>query len=195
MPLEYPNSNHNQAHVEPEAHGPIEGAVVLDYPEMEKPLPTGTQALDQLTPELREIRESSERKTYSAQRTFEKDIQDHPADSEAERALRAEFREQAADLGLGGPEVRQLAQLVNTELREGIPTDETVARWGRQSLEDVRRQYGAQADARLAAANRLVKRDPGLARMLKNTGLGSHPDVVKLLVEKAWSQRAAGKLK
>jgi len=91
-------------------------------------------------------------------------------------------------------EASALIGLVRT-VRSDPPTDETVESWGRQALAQVRQQYGDRADDLLAAARRLVARDPRVSRFLVDSGLGSHPRVVNMLIEKAASLRSAGHLK
>lgn len=55
-------------------------------------------------------------------------------------------------------------------------------------------EYGARAAQVLEASRKLVARHPNLARLLDQTGLGSHPAVVRAVARKADALQRAGKL-
>jgi len=202
--LSYPNSVHadSPAPAAPPAaptpaapdQVPAESAP-LDYPNTDKPLPQGTPALE-LPDAVRELREADgERKMFSPQVQYRDTVQDHPEDNDQVRAFRAEAREQFADLGLSDQDARDVVGVINAELQAGIPAAETRAQWQEQALNDVVRQYGKDAPARIAEARALVARDPRVQKILDDTGLGSHPRVVALMIERARSERGRGRLK
>ena len=62
------------------------------------------------------------------------------------------------------------------------PDDATVEQWSVESRQQLRERYGAdEADRRLAAAAEFVKQRPGLASLLRESGMGSHPEFVLAL--------------
>jgi hypothetical protein len=165
----------------------------LTYPSMEQPaeLPT----LD-LPAEIRALREADpDRAMYSPQRTYADVVKDYAGATDTERAVLAEAREWFADFALDHQEAKSVAETFNAELASGIPSDETVAAWGREATQETFRQYGRDAEARLADARLLVRRDPRVRQVLERSGMGSHPRVVQLLIEKARSERNRGRLR
>jgi hypothetical protein len=147
--------------------------------------------------EIRELREADrDRAMLSPQRTYADALKDDVRDTEEARAFRAEAREQFADLGLSSSEARQVVEVFDSALRDGIPDEATRARWQSQALDAVFREHGPkEAPRRIAAARALVARDVRVQRILDATGLGSHPAVVSLLISKAHSERMRGRLK
>jgi hypothetical protein len=63
-----------------------------------------------------------------------------------------------------------------------------------QSRTALTAEYGSRADQVLDASRRLVARHPGLAKVLDQTGLGSHPAVVRAVARRADTLQRAGKL-
>lgn len=154
-------------------------------------------APDDVVPDaVRELREADDdRRMYSPQRTYAQVVKDDVADDEQTRMVKAESRNVLADLSMSDGEAREVVQLFNTELANGLPSDETAAAWQAEALESVVRQYGKDAPARIAAARALVARDPRVQRLLDDTKLGSNPRVVHMLIDKAQSERLQGRLK
>jgi hypothetical protein len=62
---------------------------------------------------------------------------------------------------------------------------ETFNDWDTQSRELLTARYGGDGDRLLTAARALVAAEPGLADILKATGLGSHPRVVAAMLAAA----------
>jgi hypothetical protein len=140
--------------------------------------------------EVRTLREADpDRQLFSAQKEYAEVVKDYPGATDTERAVLAETREWFADFALNSQEAQTVTQVFNTELRDGIPSDETVAAWGREATQETFRRYGRDAEARLADARLLVRRDPRVRQVLERSGMGSHPRVVQLLIEKARSER------
>ncbi len=105
-----------------------------------------------------------------------------------------EWSETMADMEIGVNEAAAVAGLANT-YRRAPASDDVVQSWATDAMSQVRQRYGADADRRLADAQRLVARDPRVADFLMQSGLGSHPKVVMTAIERAASLRAAGRLK
>ena len=80
-------------------------------------------------------------------------------------------------------------------IRAEPPTDVVVDAWGRDAMAQVNNRYGDRAQALLADARRLVARDPRVAKYLNDSGLGNHPRVISMVIEKAASLRNAGRFK
>lgn len=70
--------------------------------------------------------------------------------------------------------------------------DATMKGWAVETRRALREQYGiTEGDRRLEVARQFVSRRPELARLLNETGVGSHPEFVKSLVESPHSMRLA----
>lgn len=67
--------------------------------------------------------------------------------------------------------------------------------WKNAARAEMATEFGANADAALAAAREMVAADPPLQAWLQETGLGDHPRVVKAVARAAWAQWKAGKLR
>jgi hypothetical protein len=68
------------------------------------------------------------------------------------------------------------------------PSDAQVQTWNEQNLADLRIRYGAAAGDQLLERTRTwVRREPALAKVLKQHGLGSRPDIVEKLVAHVFS--------
>lgn len=69
---------------------------------------------------------------------------------------------------------------------KAAPDEETVRGWEIESRRALREQYGtAEGDRRLALAAEFVANRPELRELLNQTGVGSHPKVVRMIAEKA----------
>lgn len=113
-----------------------------------------------------------------------------PTSKEDTRAWNEIFADHSASID----EARTMVQLIH-EARKSPPDEATVTAWGRTATARIKELYGDKADSMIADGRRLVARDPRVSQLLIDSGLGSHPDVVAMLVSKAASQRASGKLK
>jgi hypothetical protein len=109
------------------------------------------------------------------------------------RAEAASWSNILADVEALSSEASTMVSLVRAT-RADPPSDEAVDAWGRDAMALVEQQHGARANDLLAAARRLVARDSRVSKFLLESGLGSHPRVVSMVIEKAASLRAAGRL-
>src|SRR5690606_24430116 len=75
-------------------------------------------------------------------------------------------------------------------LKAPAPSDSERAQWTR----DTESYLATISDADAQAAVKLLDRDPRVARLLETTGAINNPKVVRLLIEKARSLRARGRL-
>jgi hypothetical protein len=199
MTFSYPNSQHVDSAPPAEAAAPAPAAppappsepAPLSFPSMQEP---GERPAVEIPAEIRELRES-DRPFYSPQKTYAQAIPDHPDDTPELQAVRVEGREIMSDLGMSDGEARDVVSIMSTELANGIPTDETIESWGREATQETFRRYGKAAEARLEDARLLVRRDPRVRRLLDQTGLGSHPKVVAMMIERARSERSRGRLR
>lgn len=144
---------------------------------------------------LRELRNDPERRMIPADKIYasaemHRLFEGSPTAATDTRA----WQEIAADFGLPPERAREFVGLVE-DARKRAPDDATVERWSSEAMQHVRLTYGHRADDMLADAKRLVARDPRVSKLLNESGLGSHPRVVRLFVERAASLKALGRLK
>jgi hypothetical protein len=186
------------------------------WAELRQPKPTDQQIAEKLYPQekalpnanettpanIREMREAdNERKIFSPQQQLADAIPDGVfADVTAEgitdehkTAAVAEFREIAADVGMGGQEVKSFVGLYRENLATP-PSDEQVANWHEASVKRIQEKYGQRADAVMGLAQKLVERDPRVGQIIKNGRLGNHPAVVEMVVEAALRESTRGRL-
>lgn len=104
-----------------------------------------------------------------------------------------EWHRVAADVGASQSDV-ELFLSEGRALAKTPPSPEQKTQMRADASRQLGTVYGAGADKAIAAAQRLVARDPRLAAMLDRTGLGDSPKVVMRLAELANSQRARGRL-
>lgn len=141
----------------------------------------------------------SARKLYGAEGTYkgtdglEATFEGAELPAEHQAAAIKEFREMAADLQLEPNQFRDVVPLIK-QYFENPPDAKTEGEWRKSAQLELERVYGSKEEAAKAAnlARELVKRDPRVARILDETGLGSHPQVVILLAERA--RTIAGRL-
>ncbi len=88
------------------------------------------------------------------------------------------------DAGLYRNEAEQLTSLLAQGLREP-PTNEQVDRWHAEVERSLGQMYGQDWAAQRRLASEYVAQHPELHQILHETGLGSQPDVVRLLLEVA----------
>jgi hypothetical protein len=106
---------------------------------------------------------------------------------EETEVLRSKLAESFHAVGFSPPEGRRIFESLIKLAREPATAEQRQA-WVEESRRELRRQYGSGPDAqqRFAAARALVDRSPALLAALKESGLGSRPDVVMLLAERAY---------
>lgn len=212
-PFSYPNSTHAQcASDPPAAQAPTAKPVASDPPAdpladaaaviyRDKPKPKGAPA-DQVPPVVRDLREQDDaRKMFSPQNDYrDSGLEDALAGvaevaDDVKAAAAAEYREIFADNGLNTTEARDVVSLAR-ELVANPPDETTQQTWQADGWKDLVRTYGGEKGATeaLELAKRLVMRDPRVAQLLDHTRLGNHPRIIKLMVEKARSERSRGRL-
>jgi hypothetical protein len=156
----------------------------FNYDKTNQPKPEGLPA-DELPEAVREKRDASERRMYSAQKIFESALPIDESWPEMNKALGHELREAVADAEFSDPQVRDFNKIAR-DLTEPV-SDEQRAGWEKEAHAELRQQYGAQADKALEAAQRWVAaQSPVVGWYLAVTGLGSHPAFVRAVVEKAF---------
>ncbi len=153
---------------------------------------------EELPPEVRALREAEPGRLVYDDRTQYKaaGIDKALADLDIEgQAAEAEHRTWAgvfADLALNADDARHVVSLATMD----EPTPEEAAAWPGAAKAALQGEYGPDGwEQALADARRLVGRDPRLKDFLNRTGLGDHPDVVRIAARQARAAIASGKLK
>lgn len=130
------------------------------------------------------------------QRNFA-ELRDTPGLAGREKEVAETFQETAKYFHGHGFNADEAAKF-QTEVIQTIrrpPDAETFARWEKDAYESLRGKYPHDFEKRVDLAKRYVNTQPDLKRILHETGAGSNPTVVAMLVEKAWSLRSAGRLR
>lgn len=90
-----------------------------------------------------------------------------------------------SDLGIDNHFVaEELAELVRTG-KYTTPSDEQLEEWNRESLNEARQLYGHETDDLLQRAQTLVRQNPALAKVLRESGQGSNPRFVRTILAAA----------
>lgn len=192
----YANSDHQalQQQAEPEADRPPRTEQEqADHLFGDKAAPV---ELEPVPDEVKALRDTTERRMFSAQQTLREAIPDatEPAegfDLATTNKAMAEVREIAADLELGPTEVQQLRH--RAELVRAAPPAE--AEQVDAAIHALNTRFGNDAKQALRDARALLARDPRAAKVIENLGLGNDPHTVVMLAERARAQINAGKLK
>ncbi len=121
-------------------------------------------------------------------------LEDGSATPDAAREAAQSWRGTFDRHGLNSTESAQLADLAIAAHRQ--PADEqTRARWAEDAKAALLQDFGPENIAlALADAKKIIAKDPKLAAYLDQSGLGSHPTVVRLVAQKARAMRKAGRL-
>lgn len=154
---------------------------------------------------IRELRESDpERKMYSPQRgplasviTAENlfaEVTDGQITGEIRQAAATELREIATDIGANRQEVETFLSIRKDILRDP-PTPEQSAKWRAESVQLIRSRYGDAAESTLALGEKLMLRDPRVAKLIIDGRMQGHPRVVSLMCELATREAQRGRLK
>lgn len=156
-----------------------------------KPQDEAPAQLHELPDAIRELRDSPERRMFSAQGTYATfELGDNPLAPEIARAVTSELREIFSDVGASTAEAQEFATLA----KEVPAAPEARASLRAEAIEAVRQQYREDADAALADARALVARDPRVAKIIDATGLGDHPRAVLTIIQLARAARMRGEL-
>lgn len=140
---------------------------------------------------VKALRDQPERKIYSAEGTYRDALRRSEftdTDPEMDKAVNAEISNIFQDLSISSTEASTLVTLARTPA-----TEEQIASWATESNRHLA-TLGKSAQEDLQLARALVARDPRVGQMLNDTGLGSHPAVVEMLVLKAKSARLRGEI-
>lgn len=105
----------------------------------------------------------------------------------------AEWGFSREELAKGYGDIRHEYQIPPTEFNQVVnlmgrysatpPDAATLRQWTDESTKMLNNKYGKDANALLAKAQELVKANPILAGRLEYTGLASHPEVVRVMIE------------
>jgi len=157
----------------------------------EKPAEPVAQNDGGLPPDnILELRNTLERRMYSAQKTFESVPTGEWArlvpgiDEVSAQALEYELKEVAVDHGFTPEEFKDFAAVI------GQIDPATKADWGPQAVQQLQARYGQGAEEALRDAHALMTRDPRTAAGLRASGLANHPMVVLKFAELARRRRA-----
>lgn len=77
-----------------------------------------------------------------------------------------------------------LHSLIVSHLKEPA-SNEVESEWAAESRRQLREQWGDDADRRMAKVKEFVNSHPTLATQLEESGVGSHPEFMRALVERA----------
>jgi hypothetical protein len=103
-----------------------------------------------------------------------------------------EWAEMGQDLGASSADLGTILTAVKQGLRS---TPEERARQREESVRRITQMYGKDAPQVIADARQLIARDPRFTSILRNAGVGDHPEAVTVLARLARSERAKGRLK
>lgn len=154
------------------------------YPE-EVPLPA--LEIPQSIVELRKSEQRLDDRTLPFHSVFER------TDDPQQRGVNQELAHIFADLEVSATDARSIVGLAD-QLAASPPDDATAAKWKQDSLTRLREVYGKDHEQALADAQKLVHRDPRVAAMLDQNGLGSHPRVVETIAALARQAKGRGRL-
>lgn len=152
---------------------------------------------EDLPPEVKALRDAEparqvydDRTQYGAAKIGEA-LADLGIEGQAADLAHREWAGVFADAGLNAEDA---AHVVRVALMDEPDAAEMEA-WPTQAEAALRENYGDDWKSALADARMLVGRDPRLKAYLNRTGLGNHPDVVRIAARQARTLIANGKLK
>lgn len=130
-----------------------------------------------------------------AERAIESALKEHELQAPAAaQAVAQEWTPIFNDLGLNSTESAQLTE-IGLSAYINPPDATLVGNWEADAKAVLKQEYGVDgAHQALADAQALIARNPTLRNYLHETGLGSHPQVVRIAAMKARDLRARGKL-
>lgn len=164
--------------------------------QQQQPAKNGQPAAPEVKPgdlpeAVKALREQPARKMFDATKTYTDALRRSEfadTDPDLDKVVNAEVSEIFQDIGVSNTEASTLITLARTPA-----SDETRASWESESSAYLA-TLGKDARESLHLARTLVARDPRVAAMLDETGLGSHPAVVEMLISKAKSARLRGEI-
>ncbi|MCF8203649.1 MAG: hypothetical protein K9J82_01135 [Methylotenera sp.] len=153
---------------------------------------------EELPPEVKALREAEPaRQIYSDTTQYkaagiDKALADLGIEGQAAEAEHRTWAGVFADLDLNAQDAAHVVGLATMD----EPSAETMQVWPDEAKTALQDEYGPDGwEQALADARRLVGRDPRLKDFLNRTGLGNHPDVVRIAARQARAAIASGKLK
>lgn len=143
------------------------------------------------------VRELRQDQSFNANETYQDALPDDVLTNdeltpELREAATREFRAMAGDLALPPAELSQFVTLAKWA-ESNPPTQEQHDSWRQDALATLEREFDDPAQA-LKDANALLRRDPRVRALIDHFGLGNHPSVVKMIAQRARSERAKGRL-
>jgi hypothetical protein len=156
-----------------------------------EPEPT---ALDDAPEAIKALRDTPERRMFSAQGTFASiAVEGEGVELAVVQSANAELREIFADVGASPGDAAEILSLAN-QMRATPATPEARLQMRDAAIDAVNRQYGQDAASVVADARALVARDPRIGKVLDSTGAGDHPNIVLKLISLARSAKLRGQL-
>jgi hypothetical protein len=150
-------------------------------------------ALAEVPESVKALRDTPERRMFSAQGSFSTVQVQGEVSPEVASAASTELREIFADVGASGNDAAEFLSLA-AQMTAAPATPEARAELRASAIDAVNRQYGNDAKSAVDDARALVARDPRVAAMLASTGLGDHPQAVLKIIELARSAKMRGQL-
>ncbi len=96
--------------------------------------------------------------------------------------------------GVTSDDAQHLTEIAVSATVNGV-SEEQLTTWRAQAHDVLRAEFGETARTALEDAKALVASDPKLKSYLHTTGLGDHPQVVRVVANRARQLRLAGRLK
>jgi len=172
------------------------------FPGMEQTTPAPNSTVPDAIREMREA--DKERQLYSPQKgplasviTAENlfaEVTDGQITGEIRQAAAAELREIATDIGANRHEVEMFLS-IRKDILGNPPTPEQSEKWRAESVQLIRSRYGDAAESTLALGEKLMLRDPRVAKLIIDGRMQGHPRVVSLMCELATREAQRGRLK
>ncbi|GIK24702.1 MAG: hypothetical protein BroJett006_09480 [Betaproteobacteria bacterium] len=122
------------------------------------------------------------------------EVTDGQITGEIRQAAAAELREIATDIGANRQEVETFLS-IRKDILGNPPTPEQSEKWRAESVQLIRSRYGDAAESTLALGEKLMLRDPRVAKLIIDGRMQGHPRVVSLMCELATREAQRGRLK
>lgn len=183
---------------QPDAQQPNTPSTELDPVDVLYPQDPALPPVEGVPDAVKELRASDrDRVMFTAQQAYADVPTENaflsPEINDTDRARAgAEVRELFMDNDLTPPEAHQVLTLFKEVPTR--PDSDTSKAWAKDAHAQLQEQYGDEASAMLDLARKFIARDPRTVALLEQTGLGDHPEMVRLAVEAARRARARGQI-
>lgn len=144
---------------------------------------TGTQGQQQ------SVQQGATTETKTGAQVPEKYELQLPADAALDKGVIEKTAAFAREQGFSNDQAQKVLELLNTQATEGKAASQEAlkaasAQWQQQTRDD-KEIGGANFDASVAHARRAIEKfaSPGLKEALNQTGLGNHPELVRMLAK------------